>query len=42
MCSVDGPDLLGAVRSTIRRVEAIGLGHVQRVQMDPEPFGDAA
>lgn len=42
MCSVDGPDLLGAVRSTIRRVEALGLGHVLHVQMEPESFGDGA
>ena len=42
MCSVDGPDLLGAVRSTMQRVEALGLSRVVHVQMEPESFGDGA
>ncbi|MCA0270368.1 MAG: hypothetical protein LCH53_14285 [Bacteroidetes bacterium] len=43
MCTVEAPDLLGAVRQTIQRVEALGLGvRVLHVQMEPESFGDGA
>ncbi len=35
MCSVDGDDLLGTIRDTVARVEALGV-EVRQVQMERE------